>query len=255
MQRRTLLSIIGAGTSSITGCMAWSDRVDSNDGTTENTDLPDDCPTSQELGIEWPHHLDMARAESFVEAYESVYYREIVVAYEPKSHLDAYELGGSVTDSPTPVGDGWELTYMGGGGIYRPTLLLGATTAEPPPGADLVSVSEIDDQPLTEVLEEAAETGDSEFHVDTPGEEVDRYVDRFASLSDDFNRLSGPGDSDSLYVNVSGTPVELSVQATNLHGDYGWEARYYVDVHVVRRTTDDATAPQSGDLLECRQLG
>lgn len=83
---------------------------------------------------------------------------------------------------------------------------------------------------------------------------VDRYVNRFSSLSDDFERLSEPGDSDTLYIDVDRTTVELTVQATNFHGDYGWGARYYVDDQVVRRTTNDDTAVQYGELLECRNL-
>jgi hypothetical protein len=132
---------------------------------------------------------------------------------------------------------------------------LKATTSALPDGTDLVPVSEIKKEPLTAMLQEAAETGESNFHLDTPGKAVERYVDRFTSLSDDFGQLSTPGDSDTLYIEVNNTTVELSVQATNFHGDYGWEAWYYVDDQVVRRTTDDETAAQNGELLECRQRG
>lgn len=169
MQRRTLPSMIGAGTLSLAGCTAPSGTVGSDDGTNVN-DLPEDCPTSQDMDVEWPDDLDASTVEAFVEEYESVYYRDRVVEYEPESQLDSYELGGSVTGSPREVGNGWKLTYLGGGGIYRPALLLDATTSDLPDGADLVPVSEIDDEQLTEMLEEAAETGEGEFHVDTPGE-------------------------------------------------------------------------------------
>ena len=254
MQRRTLLSSIGAGTLSLAGCTTQSDTVGSDDQTDENTDIPEDCPTSQGLDVEWPDDPDSSSVKAFVEDYESVYYRDVVIEYKPESQLDSYELSGRVTDPPREVRNGWELAYSGGGAIYRPTLLLGATTSDPSDGADLVPVSEIEEEPLTEMLEEAAETGEGEFHVDRPGNAVDQYIDRFISLSDDFERLSEPGDSDSLYVDVDGTTVELSVHATNTHGDYGWEARYYVNGRVVRRTTDDDTAAQNGELLECRKL-
>lgn len=268
MQRRTLLSIICTVTLPLSGCTSRPDTVGpgngtdettgtvrSDDGTAQKTDLPEDCPTSQGLDVEWPDELNASAVEAFVEAYEAVYYRDVVVQYEPESQLDAYELSGSVTDGPRAVGNGWKLTYSGQGGIYRPTLWMGATTSSPPDGADLVPVSELDDEPLIDTLQTAAETGDAELHVDTPGEEVDRYVDRFRSLSDDFEQLSGPGDSEALYVAVDGTTVELTVQATSLHGDYWWKAWYYVDDHVVRRTTDDDTAARNGEVLECRPLG
>lgn len=252
MQRRTLLSVVGAGTLSLAGCTARPDTAGTDEGPNERTDVPDVCPTSQGLGVDWPEELDEATVETFVEAYEHAYYRDVVVAFEPESQLDSYELSGSVTDSPRDVGDGWELTYSGGGGVYRPTLLFGATPSDPPGGRDPVSVSEIDDEPLTEMLEAAAETGESEFHVDTPGEEVDRYLDLLTSLSEDFDGLSGPGDGGTIFVDVGGTTVELSVQATNFHGDYGWTARYHVTEQVVRRTTDEETAPRNGTVLECR---
>ena len=273
MRRRTLLGLAGAGVLSLAGCTAGPDPGDSGDspdpgtGATDGrhtetdtttvagtpTDLPADCPISQGRDVEWPETLDARAVESFVEAYEHAYFREVVVEYEPESRLDAYELDGSVSDGPRVVDGGWVLEYAGGGGIYRPTLRLEATTAEPPDGADPVPASEVEDGTLTGLLEEAAETGTAENHLfDSPGERVDRYVDLLASLSEDFDRLSERGDSDSLYVDVDGTTVELTATATGFHGDYWWEATYYVDERVVRRTGDEDADPRNGKLLECR---
>lgn len=252
MHRRTLLTGIGAGTLALAGCTTGVDPAGTGDGT-DDTDLPEGCPTTQGFDVEWPEELDAATVESFVEAYERVYVREVVVEYEPESRLASYELNGSVTDPPSEVGDGWALAYSGGGGIYWPGLRVEATASDPPDGTDPVQADEIDDEALTETVEEAAETGDAEFHVD-PGGEVDRYVDLLAALSDEFRRLSGPGDSDTLYVDVDGTAVELSVTATRFHGDYGWDAWYYVDEQVVRRAAEEETDPRDGELLECRRL-
>jgi len=250
MHRRTFLTIVGGGALSLAGCTSGPDP---GEGTPTHTDLPAECPTSQDLGVEWPADLDAETVESFVEEYEHVYHRDAVVEYEPESQLDSYELSGTVSEGPRAAGDGWELAYSGSGGVYRPTLMIGAATAEPPEDADVVPVEEVDDEPLTETLEEAAETGEAEYHVEPPGEEVDGYVDRLASLSEDFDGLSGRGDSDTLYVDVDGTTVELSVTASNSHGDYWWDAWYYVDEHVVRRTSDEGTDPREGELLECRE--
>jgi len=274
MRRRTLLTALGAATLPLAGCTTVKDPVGADggtptdtdipdaddgtptntasDGTAERTNTPENCPTSQELGVERPGDLDASAVEAFVEEYERVYHRDVVIEYEPESSLDSYELSGSVTGPPRPAGDGWELEYSGSGGIYRPTLLLGATTADPPDGADTVPVSEIGDDRLTGTLREAAETGAAELHVDTPGEKVDRYVELLASLSDGFERLSGRGDSDTLYVDVDGTAVELTATASDFHGDYWWTAWYYVDERVVRRTTDEDADPRDGELLECR---
>ena len=277
MNRRTLLTLLGAGTVSLAGCTNRSEPAETDDetptetetpypsdGIPEGTDttatgdgtadpraLPDDCPTTQDLDVEWPTDLDAKTVESFVEAYEHEYHREVVVAYEPETPLDEYGLSGSVSEGPRRADDGWVLTYSGSGGVYRPGLFLGAQTTDAPEGADVVSADEIDDERLTELFTEAVDTGEAEVHVDRQdAEAVNRYLDLFESLSDDF-ALSGPGDSDSLSVDVDGTVVELDVTADNFHGDYWWTATYYVDERVVRRTDKD-TDPRDGDLLECQ---
>lgn len=258
MKRRTLLSALGGGTLALAGCTSRPNpgtgtptRTPTDPTTPRSTPLPEPCPTSQELGVEWPTTLDVDSVEAFVEAYEAVYYREVVVAYEQESQVDSYELSGSVREVTT-AGEGWTISYSGSGGVYRPTLWLSATTETPPDDADVVSMAEIDDSVLVDLLEAAADTGDAERHIEPPGSTVDEYIDRLASLSDDFEPLPEPGDSDSLYVDVDGTPVALTAQADRFHGDYWWTARYYVDANVVWRTDHEDGNPRNGDLLECR---
>lgn len=249
MHRRRLVALIGTGALPVAGCL-------SGPGTSgdESTPLPEACPTTQGLAVDWPRELDPAAVESFVEAYEQAYYREVVVGYEPRSQLDSYDLSGLVMDGPSPAGDGWVLKYSGNGGVYRPTLFLEATASDPPEETDVVPVNEIEDDPVIETLEAAAQDGEASYHVDTPGSEVDRYLELFESRSDDFEGLSGPGDADTLYVAVENTTVELTVTADSFHGDYQWYAWYYVDEQVVRRTTDEETDPRGGELLECRDV-
>lgn len=260
MRRRRLLALLGSGALPLAGCLSGTgttgdDPTASPAGTDEEpTPLPEACPTTQGLDIEWPENLDAAAVESFVEAYERAYYREVVVAYEPRSQLDSYDLSGHVTDGPSKVGDGWVLKYAGSGGVYRPTLHLDATVAEPPDDATPVPLREIDDEPATELLEKAARQGEASYHVEPPGPEVDRYLELFESRSDDFEGLSGPGDADTLYVAVENTTVELTVSADNFHGDYWWDVWYYVDEQVVRRASDSDTEPRAGELLECRRV-
>lgn len=260
MNRRQLLFLFATGALPGAGCLSGTETTGDEpnsppEGTGEDpTAHPEACPTSQGLGVDRPEDLDAATVEAFVEAYEQSYYREIVVGYEPRSQLDSYELSGLVMDEPSPVGDGWVLKYSGNGGVYRPTLFLEATVSDPPDGADVVPISEVDDDPATETLEEAAQDGNASYHVDTPGPVVDRYLELFESRSDDFEGLSGPGDADTLCVSVENTTVELTVTADNFHGDYQWYAWYYVDERVVRRTTDPDTDPRKGELLECRHI-
>lgn len=201
--------------------------------------------------MNWPRNLDRAAVESFVEAYEAVYYREVVVEYEPNSRLDSYELAGSVGDI-LPQGRGWRVTYSGSGGVYRPTLWLTAEPATPPADADVVPLGSLEDDLVRALVTEAVESGSADREIAPPGPKVDRYVELFASLSADFEPLSGPGESDTLYVASDGETVEVTVQATNFHGDYWWGATYYVDSRVVWRAEGTDSDPREGTLLECR---
>ncbi len=263
MKRRTYLSLVGGTTVSIAGCVGDTRRGTGSETTSPGSEPsdqtspattrpPNECPTTMDLGVTWPQELDRSAVESFVEEYEHVYYRDVVVEYKPESELDSYDLSGSVSEGPTSVGNGWELKYSGGGGVYRPTLFIEAMESDAPEDAHPVPLDEVEDDRLRAVIEEAAQTGEAELHIDKPGEEVDRYVDLLAALSPDFEHLSGRGDSDTLYIATDGSTVELTATASNFHGDYWWTAWYYVDERVVRRTADEDTDPQDGRLLECR---
>jgi hypothetical protein len=254
--RRTVLA--GIGTLSVAGCIDASSPENASETPDapgpQHGSLPEACPTTRDLGVEFPDELTPETVESFVEAYEHVYYREIVVRYEPESRVDAYRLDGGVMDGSREEDDGYVVTYSGSGGIYRPTLLLGATATEAPADSEPIPRADIHDDRLRGLLEEAAEDPESEpeLHVDIPGSDVEQYLERFESLSDTFE-LSSPGDSDVLYVDVDGTTVEVTVTATQFHGDYWWTARYYVDEHVVWRAEGADADPRDGELLECRE--
>ena len=287
-RRRVLASVgAGAGAIAVAGCTGFAPDGDSPDdgqggsdegeqstGTPGDRPLPEECPTTQDIGVEPPSTLDTASVASFVESYEHHYAREVVVEYEPSSRLDSYGLGTSLADDPREV-DGpegvdtaYEVVVRGGGAIYTPHLLLEARAVEPSGGRETISVEEVDDGALSALLEEAADAEDGEDGEGDaggeddddppdplrvgPGSEVDRYLGLFESLSDDV-QITGPGDSATLYFEVEDTPVELSVSADRFHGDYGWSARYYVDEHVVRRSADRETDPREGELLECRE--
>lgn len=259
MRRRTLLAGVATGTLSLAGCLSGGVGTpdESPEGSPDGTDTPRavDCPTSQELGVAWPSELDADAVESFVESYEAVYYRDVVVAYESETRLDSYELDGSVSEGPTRRGDGWVCTYRGGGGVYTPTLALGATPAEPPDGVDPVPLDAVETDRLSGLLVTAAEDGEAEDHVDRR-DDVQRFLDELDALAGRLD-LDGRGDEDTVHFDVDGTVVALTVQATSFHGDYGWTARYYVDEQVVRRVggvgTDEDTDPREGELLECRE--
>lgn len=258
VSRRTLLAAGAAVAASAAGCLDDSTGDGNGEASPSATptpterEPPEDCPTTQELDVEWPDDLDAAAAESFVGAYENAYYRVVVVDYEPESMVDEYGLEAGVRDGPTVVDGGYEVALSGSGGVYRPTLRLRGTTADAPEDADLVPLAEVEDDTLRSLLETAAAEGEADQHVEPPGERVDQYIERVASLSDDFEPLDEPGDEDTAYFDVDGTTVELTVQADRFHGDYWWNARYYVDEQVVWRVDDAEGDPRDGELLECR---
>ena len=254
--RRTLLSAAAAGAAGTAGCSdGWAGGHDDQSPTETYRPLPDSCPTSQDLGVEWPAELTDGSVERFVEAYENAYYREVVVDYEPTTVVDEYRLEASVRDGPTAVDGGYEVALSGGGGVYEPGLHLQAEPADPPAGADVVPVGEVSDDTLRGVLETAAAGGEAETRVRRPRERVDELIERVAVLSDDVEPLTGPGDSATAYFDVDGETVELTVQTDHFHGDRLWATRYYVDERVVRRGGDKEGDPRDGELLECRRDG
>jgi hypothetical protein len=242
--RRTVLATLGAA--ALGGCTR-SNLPMVGDST---EDLPEDCPVSQDYDVEWPADLDADAAETFVENYEAVHYREGVVVYEPETRLDSYDLGVR-SEGVQSSGDGYEVKVSGSGGIYRPDLTFNAHREDDPTDVERVPASEIEDERLRELLETAAAEGEADANV-RHGPEIDQYIDLFDSLFESYDPHEEPGDSRTLYFSVDGTPVEVDVGASTLHGDYWWSATYYVDDHVVYRAEADRP-PKDGKLLECRE--
>lgn len=262
VSRRALLAGAAAAGGSVAGCLGYGAGDGDGDPGPDGDDLPDGCPTTQGLDVEWPEELASEAVATFVEAYDEAYVREVDVGFEAASRLDEYDLSGGVVGEPTERGDGYVVEVQGGGGVYHPTLHLEAAVADPPDGAGVIPHDEFDDARVRRVLEAAVESdggrdgeNDEASTLVEDGAQIDRYLDLFESLDEGFDAPEGPGDSATLYVDVDGTVVELSVDADSFHGDYWWEARYYVDERVLRRATDPDAAPRDGELLECRTAG
>jgi hypothetical protein len=262
LSRRTLLAATAAGAVGTAGCLDGT--LGGGDGERSPTDdevsptptdreLPEGCPTTQGLDVKWPTELTDGSVERFVETYENAYYREAVADYEPTTMVDEYGLKTYVSDGPVAVDGGYRVVLSGSGGVYEPGLHLQAEPTDLPAGADVVPVGEVSDDTLRGVLETTAAGGEAETRVRRPRERVDKLIERVASLSADADPLEGPGDSTTAYFEVDDTTVELVVQADNFHGDYWWEARYYVDDRIVRRLENEEGDPRDGELLECRE--
>lgn len=268
MHRRRFLTIAaGLSVGSIAGCTGGPDPGTPGDDTQasptdtappptgEAPQTPQACPTSQNLDVARPDQLTADTVGDYVTRYEAAYYRAVVVDYEPETRFDEYRL--SVHGSPDVATDGagFRVTVDGGGAVYRPDLLFAASVTEDPAGASVVPIGSIDDERLRDLVESAVETPDDEQddHV-RDGQEVERYADLFNELPSDGG-LDEMGDSATVAVAADETTVELTAFITQLHGDYGWTAIYYVDENVVRRTGNDEVPPSEAELLECRTGG
>lgn len=271
MKRRALLSTMAAGSLAMAGCPSPpsdqarspptsepsksisptpSETPQSSPPTPEDEEeLPEDCPTSQDLGVEWPVHLDETSVTMFVEAYEERYYPRVAFDAEPPSRYGSVGSMIPRIENVTEAEGGWRVQFSGTLGVNRVTLDLKATRSEPPEEAEVISRSEFDDERLNELLDEAAKTGEAELYIGA--EEVDAYVDRFDNLSAGFD-VSSAEPQDSLYVQGDGLTIEVEVRLFRYHADHGWNAWYYVDEHEVWRSGEKDVEPRDGQLLECR---
>lgn len=268
MRRRALLASAAMTTAvSVGGCLGSTDDADvepnADDRDTDPSDdepglkpdyqyaFPEDCPTSHELDIVWPEELDADSAASFVVTYEERYFEDVVVG-EPESRLEKLVYDVGYRPPVEEVDDGFLVEISGGGAQYTPRLHLEAAVADPPKDATRVPKGAVDEDSLTELLDDAATEGKAELRIG-PGSEVDHYIDTIASLSPDVDPLSEPGDSGLAFFDVDDGAVKLTLTADSFHGDMGWTARYYIDEDVLWRDATDDGSPGDGELLECRK--
>lgn len=267
MRRRSLLASVAlTAAAPLSGCIGSTDDVtddtatepddDADDGPGDDAEptgqaaLPEDCPTSMDLDIEWPLALDADSAASFVVAYEEAYVDQVVLG-EPESQVEDRLIGVGYRPPPEAVDDGYLIEVSGGGAHYQPRLLIRAEPVETPDGEWVVPADDIDDEELSELLEDAAAEGHAETDI-WPGSDVDHYLDTVASLSPDFDPPTGPGAAGTAHFAVDDVTVELTLETDHFHGDMGWDASYYVTENVLWRTSPADDAPRDGDLLECR---
>lgn len=254
MRRRSLLVTLVGGLLSLAGCPSDQDQSQTENpvGGSRNTNtepLPSECPTSQNLGVAWPRELNASAVATFIEAYEPTFYRELVFEFEPESRFSRVGSTVSRVENVTESGHGWRIRYSGILGIEEAFTRLKATTADRPEDADVIAIEAVDGEQLAELLEEAADTGAAERRLGP--EDTDAYIDRLENLSEDFE-ISSADYHDTLYFDVDGTIVELSVSVDTLHVDREWNAWYYLDPRLVWRSGNPDVAPRDGNLLECR---
>jgi hypothetical protein len=235
-------------------------------GTPNEDELPEGCPTSLDLDVRWPRELDADTVGEFVTAYEEAYYLRELRGSGSKSRFYSADVSAYINEDPTQIDTGYEVTVIFEGYSEDPTMFLkayevdseGIPKAEDhnikesrlPKDSEYVSIEEVEDQRLREILESAAESGTAKSDFIYDGAEIERYAELIANLSSAVSLIGDNGGNELGYFDVNGTGVLLEIDIGLVHADFGGEYRYYVTEYVVRRA--ESTSPEDGELLECR---
>ncbi|MDZ5813347.1 hypothetical protein U4E84_18620, partial [Halorubrum sp. AD140] len=121
-----------------------------------------------------------------------------------------------------------------------------------PDDPEYISVDEVEDPKLQEILKSAADSGYGEYTTSSTSE-MERYTELVETLSSSasLNENLQPG----AYFDVKGTPVlliiETRVDSVSVFGD-PVTVQYYVTEYVIRRTDEENESPQDGTVVECR---
>lgn len=262
--RRTVLAALtGVG---LAGCTS----ITGSDPPSEN-ELPDQCPTSLDLDVEWPRDLDTNSVEEFVIAYEEGYLTEEYTdsqftSVDVSTRLDQ-DLPRFLRGFPPNLSGEFHMTVHSGGGIVSQEMILEALKVDLdgipvdenrinviesplPDEPEYVPIDEVEYQQLRQILQTAADSGIGEGQTSAESE-MKRYVELIAdlppsaTLDDAFNT--------GAYFDVNGTPVLLVIETrADSVADFRTTAQYYVTEHVVRRTDEQNRSPRDGPVVECR---
>lgn len=261
--RRTVLAAFASV--GLAGCTSIT-----NPDAQDEDELPDQCPTSQDLDVEWPRDLTTESAAEFVTEYEEAYLSE---QEQGDSEFVAFNLDIQLNQgvsrffrgfSPYLTG-GFRITVNSRGSVESYVLELTAVEANPAgtpkypdetyvpedsllEDPDFIPIDEIMDQRLRATLKRAADSGTQKARV-TSTSEIERYADLVGNLPTN----SSSEDNRVAYFDVNGTLVLLIAQWNG--GSVGlWEgsAHYYVTENVVWRNNEEDGSPRDGTLVECR---
>lgn len=262
--RRATLAVLGS--TAVAGCAGLT-------GGSQNEDnLPEQCPTSQDLDVEWPRELDTKSAGEFATAYERAYiYKQEngdsdFVSVNIDTRLDRGISRFFRGFSPALSG-GFRMTVNSRGSVDSEVMSLTAVRSLPNgrpesdyedeidvsgdslvDNPDYISIEELEDSSIPPVVHFAANTGVGEGEV-TDVARIEQYVELIANLPSN----SSLKDNKGAYFNVNGTLVILVINIDySTTGLWRGTAQYYITETVVRRTFEEDGSPKNGQLLECR---
>ena len=255
-RRAVLATLTSVG---LAGCTASGDAQPPSED-----ELPDQCPTSQNLDIRWPQNLNAETVADFAKAYE-VAYRSNDDDLQPPWSSSSYS--ARVEQEPKRAADGYRVTLVVSASIIQAAGSLNAyevdsdgipkitnrlETSDLPGDPTYIPIGEVEDRLLHRLLESAAVNRVETDSVDDS--KIEQYSELIATLSPDASIIESPsGGPEYAYFDVEGTPVLLEFRiATSDGGLWGEEILYHVTEYVVRRTDSPDSPPKNEKLIECR---
>ena len=252
-RRAVLATLTGVG---LAGCTTSGDSEPPSED-----ELPDQCPTSLDLDVQWPRELDSDTVGEFVMAYEKAY--QVKKLAETQFHSPSISV--ELDQTPYKVADRFQVTVTYDASVsIEDYLHLEAyevnsdgipkdgqhvDESEVPDAPEYIPIAEIEGQRLQEVLKSAANSGYGEDYTSPTG----RYTQLIESHS--ANASLNNEYPQGIYFDVNGTPVLLIItERGGAAEDYGKSdpIQYYVTEYVVRRTDEENESPQDGTVVECR---
>ena len=255
--RRSILTVLSGA--ALSGCSGLMDS-----GPPSKDELPEGCPTSLDLDIQWPREINTEPVGEFVTAYEQAYRLR-----NADSRLYSADYSANIKQEPIHIDDRYRVPITVSGTTRAPTMLMFAfevnsngvpITEETyifediklPDDPDYVPIEAVEDQRLRELLN-AAIVEEAAVDESFTGSEMERYTELVTTLSSDASLMDDSGGREIAYFDVDGTGVLLVIRISHSIGDLpGAEVRYYVTEFVLRRTSSTDESPQNGELLECR---
>ena len=269
-RRAVLASLTSAG---LAGCTASSDSEPPSED-----ELPEQCPTSQNLDVQWPRDIYTPSVRGFVTGYEEL--EKFVTAYEEaylvkKAGQPQYQSGDFNVDAdlhPKRVADGFLMAVSYTGAIHTqdhlvlqafrvdsegiPTDGLCVDKSYVPDDLEPISVEEVQNQKIQHILKTAAKSGSRR---DRAG-----FTSQFRQFLDDpppnaslhdVGRSGVYANLLGIYFDVDGTLVLVFIDIEP--GSVGdifdpVPVKYYVTEYVIRRSEKENEPARDGTVVECR---
>ncbi|WP_147438078.1 hypothetical protein [Halorubrum sp. Atlit-28R] len=227
----------------LAGCTASGDAQPPSED-----ELPDQCPMSQTLDVQWPQNLNTEAVADFAKTYEVAYRSRnsdlqppwssssysARVEQEPKRTADGYQVTLVVSASIIQAAGSLNAYEVDSDGIRKSTTRL--ESSDLPDDPTYIPIGEVEDRLLHRLLESAAVNRVETDSVDDS--KIEQYSELIATLSPDASIIESPsGGPEYAYFDVEGTPILLEFRIATSDGDL-WGGRNSVLCHRIRSSAN-----------------